>query len=360
MSLINDMLCDLEARRSDEWRRQNLQGEVRPLPIAHRPAWHLPALLAVVVALALALFLAWWMGGSVQVPPANVVVPPSNVVAPPPANVLVPPVVLAPSVAPEVPREHSYELRSATSLSILPSEKPAPTPVASPTKPDVGLKPEVKTAALTEPASADRTAAPTPAGRIELKPLLATPRERAESEYRLAQNLLASGRAAEALDPLRTALRSDASHSNARQALIRLLLEQKRQDEAIVVLNDGLELQPNQLSWVMSLARLQAERADLGAAQRTLARSASLAAGNPDYLGFFGHVQYRLGHHREAINLYQAATRLSPTEGRWWFGLGIALDADGRASDAREAFRQALAAGNLNHELSTLAEQRLR
>ncbi len=39
MSLINDMLRDLEARHSDDLKRQNVRTEVRPLPPPASPAW---------------------------------------------------------------------------------------------------------------------------------------------------------------------------------------------------------------------------------------------------------------------------------------------------------------------------------
>ena len=57
---------------------------------------------------------------------------------------------------------------------------------------------------------------------------------------------------------------------------------------------------------------------------------------------------------------YQQATRLAPGDGRWWLGLGLAFDAEGRSSEAREAFLQARQCGNLGAELMAMVEQKLR
>ena len=60
MSLINDMLRDLETRRSDEIKRQNLQGEIRPLPAARKRSLAVPLLTTLVLIVLLAAVAYWW------------------------------------------------------------------------------------------------------------------------------------------------------------------------------------------------------------------------------------------------------------------------------------------------------------
>ena len=169
-------------------------------------------------------------------------------------------------------------------------------------------------------------------------------------------------RLAEATDVLLDVLRQDGGHSASRQLLARLLIDQRRFDEAYAILAEGLALQPAQTGWAMMLARLQVERGDLQAAARTLEGSQqhAAAAGGADYLGFAAHVQLRLGHAKTAADLYQAAARAAPAEGRWWLGFGLALEADQRAAEAREMFLRARASGTLNADLSALVDQKLR
>ncbi|MBV5323421.1 tetratricopeptide repeat protein, partial [bacterium] len=156
------------------------------------------------------------------------------------------------------------------------------------------------------------------------------------------------GRIEEALESLRNALRQDGLHSASRQLLVKLLLEAKRPDEAIQTLHDGLQGQPAQTAWAMSLARLQVDRGDLAGAWQTLDYSLPAAAGNADYQGFAAHVLQRLGRNKEAAERYQAASRLSPA------------DAEGRSAEAREAFIRARQSGNLSAELMVMIEQKLR
>src|SRR6185369_17452197 len=137
------------------------------------------------------------------------------------------------------------------------------------------IKPEAPPAK--NEAAALKVAAATNTGpvSIEKSPVLATPRDRADGEYRKAETALATGRSGEATEALRAALKHDAGHVPARQALLRQLLDQRKFDEAMTTLQEGLDLQPMQTGWAMSLARLQLERGDLTAADRTLARAQS-------------------------------------------------------------------------------------
>lgn len=195
---------------------------------------------------------------------------------------------------------------------------------------------------------------------IEKTDATAQPRDRVEAAYRKAIAAVNQGRVNEALDALQEVLRQDSLHVAARQLRVRLLLEAGRTDEAVQALQDGLLALPAQTGWAMSLARLQLERGEVAVAAQTLQHSMPVASANPDYLGFTAHVLQRLGRHREAAELYQTATRIAPGDGRWWLGLGLSMEAEGRNDQAVIAFQRAYQAGNLSRELMTLVEQKLR
>ena len=369
MSLINQMLRDLEERRADELTRQNLQREIRPLPPAPRPAraWWLVSLVGLI-----GLGGAGWLVYAQW--PSTVTEAPPPVAAPSPLSPLPVPPAAAPEAAPVVPAEAMLPreveppagldgLRLTVALQTLPVEAavPAATPIVP--APETPAKAAVQNP-VPSPAkpvgNVPKAAVEVPAGpgSVEKSASLATPRERADADYRKAQAAATAGRVAETVEALQAALRQDPGHVPARQALIRTLVDQRHLEEAETVLRDGLEQQPAQVSWAMSLARLQVERNDWPAALKTLGRSAAFGARSADYQGFTGHVEHRLGHYRDAIVHYQGATRLAPAEGRWWLGLGLALEADGQGGEAKEAFRRALASGNLATELAAIAEAR--
>jgi MSHA biogenesis protein MshN len=354
MSLINDMLRNLETKRPDDLARQNLQREIRTLPAAsagrgRTGKWLLFSSLLLVTTAAAILH----AGGhllpllGLEPTPAVVAVPPAVPPAPPP-------------MAPVVTEPVDEKLRLASNLEVLPLPAAPILPVPDPVAPTSVSTPKTDLAAATP--EAPKPATPVSAGpvKIEKSPIAATPRDRADAEYRKAENALASGRSAEALEGMRAALKQDPSYVQVRQALLRQLLDLRKTEEAMAVLQEGLELQAAQTGWAMSLARLQLEHGDLAAADRTLARSQAYAEANADYAGFQGHLKSRLGAQRQAAGYYQRATRLAPNEGRWWLGLGLALEADGHLPEAKDAFKRGLASGTLSADLSAIAEQHLR
>jgi MSHA biogenesis protein MshN len=350
MSLINQMLQDLDSRRAVSGAQSGLPNDVRPLPPARSIRW--PWLLVGSVGLlAVAGALAWYgLARRVEAPPLAVApgLPPSAVAPIAPAA-LVPEASVA-AADPSVPKssESEAQLRFATSLHLPQELRAAPAAPAAPTS--------APPAPAASPAP-EKLAGP---ARIEKSAPSGSPRERAESEYRKALGELNQGRLGETIDGLRRALKQDAMHTAARQLLLKLLLENKRFDEAAELLQEGLQLQPGQIAWAMSLARLQVERGDLPGAWQTLQHSLPAAGNSADYQGFAAHVLQRLGRNKEAAEHYQSATRLAPSEGRWWLGLGLALEADGHPAEAREALLRAKASGTLGAELMNLIEQKLR
>lgn len=360
MSLINDMLRNIEAKRPDDPARQNLQREIRSLPAAPSGGrrWLLPLVIVAVPVLgALALHANGQLLPLLGLVSEPVAVAPAAL----PAPLVVPPAPPAVVPAEDKPLPEG-DLRLASNLAVLPLPAApvlaVPDPVVPAPPPAAAPKPEVAPAQ----AAAPQVAPAMPAGpvKIEKSLVLATPRDRAEAEYRKAENAFASGRSAEGLEGLRAALRQDPGYVQARQMLLRQLLDLRKIDEAMTVLQDGLDVQPAQTGWAMSLARLQLEQHDVAAADRTLAKSQVYAEASADYAGFQGHLKSRLGANRAAVTHYQRAARLAPNEGRWWLGMGLAQEADGRAAEAKESLRRAIATGTLSVELSAVAEQHLR
>ena len=394
MSLINQMLKDLDARHEGDTRGR-LHREVRALPETKENRGLRLAVIALVTLTSGAA--AWWgfeliaassagrallspeplAAASVPAVPAVPIEPPAVPVpalAPSAAsaNSVEPPAASAqtePPAAQVLPLEAvALDAASGLKLSALLDKLPSNEPPATKTVP------LAKSSSVSAAAAKPETALPAPrgtpapapqgkpvaAGIVDKTPVARSVRERADGDYRRAVSLVNGGRVQEATDVLLDVLRQDGGHVASRQLLARLLIEQRRSDEAMAILAEGLASLPGQLSWAMTLARLQVDRGDLAAAARTLQQSLPFAAGSADYQGFAGNVQHRLGRHKESIEFYQAAVRIAPSEGRWWLGLGLALEADHRPPEAREAFQRARASGTLNADLLTVVDQKLR
>lgn len=349
MSVVNKMLRDLDARRIGADERAALPTAVTPLA-AHdeRGRGRAGPLLAAILLLS-ALAVAAWLALRPEVPPPS----PAPVAA-----IATNPPETRTAAAPE-PAAATGGLRLAEQLSTSP-QAPAPRRAAEPApKPAAATPPAPLPAAIVAPSSSPAKVTPAePRIEKQARPLSAA--ERAEAEYRRGLALLRAGSPDDAAGAYRSALAEQPEHSAARPALAALLIEARAYDEAEEVLRKGTELPAVRLASAIALARLKVERNQSGAALEVLQQHAAAGERSADYQGFAGALLNRVGRPAEAVERYQAATRLTPADGRWWAGLGIALEAAGRPAEAREAFLKARGLPGLTPDLAQLVEQRLR
>lgn len=407
MSLINKMLLDLDKRHAAEGGAKTLTQQLRP--VQARKAWQ--RIMWEVIA-GLVIGVGWSLWVMYQISPRSVVTdlafqsqakraqaaasvqtpavaPPSVAPAPAvPAQAAAPQVPSAPAMpapAPTVPAPAAPgnaepvkldALKLATEIATPFGEKGVGAKARAERKSAVEAAPAAKAAQKAKPAEAIAALAPSvsspaksanglpPAkahgpASIDRQPHVFTPAERAEYEFRKATVLLNQGRVAEAMDGYRLTLLQDSGHAAARQALVGLLLENRRLDEAQQLLQEGLSLNPDRSAYAMLSARIQVERGDLQGAHDLLSRHAGSAANNAEYHAFDAALLQRLGRHKEAVAGYQAALRLAPNTGVWWMGMGISLQADNRGAEAMDAFKRAKAAG-LSPDLLSFVDQRMK
>lgn len=212
-------------------------------------------------------------------------------------------------------------------------------------------------AAATARTTARVAAKAAPQREVETSGVTVTSQQQGENAYKRALVSLQEGRVHDAMAGLEQAVFAYPRHDAARQALVGLLLEARRHEEAMRHLQLGLGLDPKQQQMAMLLARLQIERG--GPAVETLMRTLPYAGNNPDYLAFLAGALQKAQRHREAVEQYQAALRLMPQNGVWWMGMGISLQADKRSTEAVDAYQRAKASGSLSPELVSFVERRL-
>lgn len=112
-------------------------------------------------------------------------------------------------------------------------------------------------------------------------------------------------------------------------------------DDQIRPLEIVVERDITRVAAAKRLARLHAESRDWAAAWRVLERSAPHAGKDAEYQGFAGTVLRQLKRPAEAADAYRRAIALQPQEGRWWVGLGLALEDAGKRQEAKQAFATA-------------------
>ena len=366
MSIINRVLQDLEARRAPA---TAMPGLVRPAGPARTDTRRLALLIgAGVVAIAVTAFGDWpkALGGHSQPPPAPAGMGSDTAVqtnAAPSQDAMASAAARAETLAPATAQAPAPAAEKTTSqapvaAAALPASHATATAAAvAPAR----TEPFRQATTATPPAPAASTAAPEPApvaeARIEKQMHAATQAERAQLSYRQAVESASSGHNSQAIEQALQALKIDPAATDARQLAAALLAEAGRYDDASALAREGLARSPDQPPLSYLLARLLAERGDADEALAVLNKAPSL---NADGHGLRGGLLSQRGDFRLAAQDYQAAARQQPSNGLWWLGLGVALEADGRREDARQVYARAQALGLDRGELGAYLEQKLR
>lgn len=378
MSVINQMLRDLDARDASAQERAGLPPQLRTLPPAGQTRlqqWHMLVIGIGIGALAAGLIAALLAGGSTAPLNAPSTTPSTAPTSMPAVPTVSPAAVLpAPTLPPPAPIADDGAMKLSTVIrkpetvtapsapvSRAAPSKPGPAPAAEaapkPAQPAATVAKPAATVAKPEPASPPEAAAN---AQIDKRTKGGQAREMAENEYRKGMQAVKRGDSAAAQLLFQRALELDPQFAKARQALLSVLVGGKQWAEARQVAEAGLALDPGQSGWAVILARLQFEQGDAAAALATLERHAGAAAANADYQGLFAYLLQKQQRPAEAAERFQLALGLRPSEGRWWFGLGLALETLGKADEARAAYVKAREAGNLPADMATLVEQKLR
>lgn len=371
MSLVNKMLRDLDARRAGAADRGALPAAVTSL--AENPTFSRTRLAALLVLATLAAAgAASFMGylpsleipalPAVKAPPVAPAAKPATVDAQAPALAAAAPAVPEPTASGVSPAPTSgVPDRLLLKLDADLDRLPDPGKRAAPEKPEAPKRDKpsapIKPAVAPKPAAA---AVPPVDGHIEKQERFATADEKAEAEFRRGQAAQRQGAREEAVTRYRTALAEQVEHVGARRALAALLTELRRTDEAEDTLRRGMAALPAQAYWPMALARLKVERGEVPAALDILLKQGAAGDANAEFQGFAAALLNRQTRYKEAAERYEAATRLAPNEARWWAGLGIALEASGRSTEARAAYQRARSLPGLPADLAAHVEQRLR
>ncbi len=240
------------------------------------------------------------------------------------------------------------EKPQATAIETLPTAEVATKPSAPATERVTPQPPEPTAVAQSTPAAIDK----------QMREV--APSERAEIAFRKGATQIQEGRANAAELDFRDALKQDPSHGGARQALLGLLLDSGRNNEAEQLMRQALEINPRQPRHAMVLARLEVERGEVAGAINTMVGALPYVQSDPDFHAFLAALLQREQRHREAVDYYRAALRGVPGNGVWMMGLGISLRAANQSAEAREAFQRAIESKQLTPDLQSFVERQLR
>lgn len=319
MSLLNKMLADLETRGVTGAERADPTAGLRPaaVPVTTR-AWLYPS---VALLTAGALALGWWWQASGHRP----------------EPLAAPARPAAPAVAVVVPQ--------ARPLRIPRRSVPRPVPARGQSAP---VAPRPVVAVSTGPQLKQQTVLRDQAVQKVLLP--PSPAHQARVRYREALGALRVGRPGLAMRDLRQALVDDPDAGAARLLLATLEVRGGSTAQAAADLKAGLARAPGSAPLLEMLAQLRLKSAGPAAALALLQAHARAAAHHPTYLALQAALEEQLGVTSAAALDYRRALALAPDQGRYWAGLGMAIQATDPTA-ARVAFRKALQDPNLQPTL---------
>lgn len=221
------------------------------------------------------------------------------------------------------------------------------TVIASANQPVAASPPPVMDAANSRHSNAvpahrevPRTPEPAAVGSITMNP--SPDSRRTEREYHAATRAAAAGNDVLAIRTLERVLLDSSGHHDARLLLASLHIRQQQHARAESVLKRGLSLHPDHAGSARLLARLLVSRGQHAEAIAYLESALAGATQDADYHALLAGLYQHSGNPAGAAQHYTEALALNPGRGEWWMGLGISREQTGNANAAGAAYRKAL------------------
>ena len=378
MSLVNDMLVDLQRREAPK--RTSLRG-LRPVAVAPlRPSHRLPMVAASMLVIISAG--AWGFASRNGLAASQSPLPEplalkdatDTTLARRPAEFAEPPVtastpaitVIAEQAAPnqDSPEQIAPEARveiveAGIAAAGIASAEIASAEIASA---------EIASAEIAEPTEpvmpdpvtveAPLVDAPPASARVIKQPTTNTA-SRADVALHAGLEQLRVENFREAERQFRGTLELQPDHSDAWAYLYTALLQQKRPTAAEAVAVDGLEQARNPAPLAKLYANALAERGELARALEVLQAHRPSAGVDTQYDELLGSLLGSAGRHADAAAIYQDLLTADASRGEWWIGFAISQDALGNSIDARQAFERARQAPGISTTLADYASYRI-
>ncbi len=173
-----------------------------------------------------------------------------------------------------------------------------------------------------------------------------------------AQSLFKRGEISEGYRLLYDVLAMNREDHRSRAVLASQLMKEQRLAEAgdILVMADvstSADLRQLKARWLM-----QQGNAEL--ALHTLRQQMPVLKDYPDYYALLASYYQQQGYQEQAAEIYRQLVEYDPGVSSWWAGLGLSLDRSQRYVEAAQAYRRALQVPGLSPALRQFSQQRLK
>ncbi len=227
------------------------------------------------------------------------------------------------------------------------------------------VKPQPRTVQRDIPAASEAQVAQTPSEdgdttgdeSLSIEAVELSGQELAQIEYSRAMKAVKSGNSKKAVEFLAKAVQYNPDWIEARQRLSALYYGRGEVRQAILVLQHGLARDSEQPELRLTMAKLLVNESQPQAALTVLSELPKHAPSK--YLAMRGALAQQLKDNTRALESYQQLVKSEPFDGRWWLGLGIALERTNDAEKALNAYQQALAMGQISAQTQQFIQQRV-
>ncbi|MEW6997610.1 tetratricopeptide repeat protein [Colwelliaceae bacterium BS250] len=184
-----------------------------------------------------------------------------------------------------------------------------------------------------------------------------SPEQLSIKRLRQAKRYLKESRVDKAQALLEEAVILDPYHIEARKQLAALWFGAQYYEQAVNLLSQGLSLSPNNEDYRIMLARVYAVIAKPKKAFQVL--NVLKTSPHIEYQVALANMAAQSDHHSDAVTAYQKLLAMRPNQGHWWLGMAISLDSDEQYGQAIVAYQHALKSAVLSQNSKQFAEQRL-
>ncbi len=174
-----------------------------------------------------------------------------------------------------------------------------------------------------------------------------------------ALKLLANGNEEAAFDALSSHVRAAPAAHQSRETLIKLLLSRGQTARAGTLADAGLSMAPNHSGFKKAKARFLIADKNYESAAALLSARAPEPRSDLEYHELLASAQLGAGDFVGAMQNYRQLLQFDGSQTRWWYGYAVANDRLGNISIAKQSYEQALKGASLSVGLRRSSEERV-